>query len=61
MVDWLCMCKKSGEPMDHILLHCEWLVPNGIPSSALYGWLKLYSRPFHLQERAFGRLQNAIM
>lgn len=23
MVDWCCMCKTSGETIDHILLHCE--------------------------------------
>jgi hypothetical protein len=23
VVDWCCMCKKSGESMDHLLLHCE--------------------------------------
>jgi hypothetical protein len=23
VVDWCCMCKKSGEMVDHLLLHCE--------------------------------------
>jgi hypothetical protein len=23
VADWCCMCKKNGEPVDHILLHCE--------------------------------------
>jgi hypothetical protein len=23
MVDWCCMCKRSGESIDHLLLHCE--------------------------------------
>ena len=23
MVDWCCMCKKSEESIDHLLLHCE--------------------------------------
>jgi hypothetical protein len=23
VVDWCCMCKKSGESVDHLLLHCE--------------------------------------
>ena len=23
MIDWYCMCKKSGETFDHLLLHCE--------------------------------------
>jgi hypothetical protein len=45
VVDWCCMCKKSGESIDH-LLHCEiarelwrsifqlfgvaWIVPRGV-------------------------------
>jgi hypothetical protein len=23
MVEWCCMCKKSGEFIDHLLIHCE--------------------------------------
>jgi hypothetical protein len=23
VVDWFCMCKKSGETMDQLLLHCR--------------------------------------
>jgi hypothetical protein len=23
VIDWCCMCKKSGESADHLLLHCE--------------------------------------
>jgi hypothetical protein len=23
MVEWCCMCKKSGEFVDHLLLHCD--------------------------------------
>ena len=23
LVDWCCMCKKSGDSIDHILFHCE--------------------------------------
>jgi hypothetical protein len=23
VMDWCCMCKKSGESIDHLLLHCE--------------------------------------
>lgn len=23
MVEWHCMCKRSGESIDHLLLHCE--------------------------------------
>ena len=23
MVDWGCMCKRSGENLDHLLLHCS--------------------------------------
>jgi hypothetical protein len=23
VVDWCCMCKKSGKTIDHLLLHCE--------------------------------------
>jgi hypothetical protein len=23
VIDWCCMCKKNGESMDHLLLHCE--------------------------------------
>jgi len=23
VVDWCCMCKKSGETVNHLLLHCE--------------------------------------
>lgn len=23
MVDWCCMCKRSGENLDHLLLHCS--------------------------------------
>jgi hypothetical protein len=23
MMSWCCMCKKSGESIDHLLLHCE--------------------------------------
>jgi hypothetical protein len=23
VVEWYCMCKKSGESIDHLFLHCE--------------------------------------
>jgi len=23
MMEWCCLCKKSGESIDHLLLHCE--------------------------------------
>jgi hypothetical protein len=23
VVEWCCLCKKSGESVDHLLLHCE--------------------------------------
>jgi hypothetical protein len=23
VVEWFCMCKKSGESIDHLLIHCE--------------------------------------
>jgi hypothetical protein len=23
VVEWHCMCKRSGESIDHLLLHCE--------------------------------------
>lgn len=23
VVEWCCMCKKSGESIDHLLLHCD--------------------------------------
>jgi hypothetical protein len=23
VIEWCCMCKKSGETIDHLLLHCE--------------------------------------
>ena len=23
MVEWCCMCKESGEFIDHLLIHCE--------------------------------------
>jgi hypothetical protein len=23
VVDWCCLCKKSGETVDHLLLHCK--------------------------------------
>jgi hypothetical protein len=23
MVEWCCMCKKSGQSIDHLLLHCD--------------------------------------
>jgi hypothetical protein len=23
VVEWCCMCKKSGESIDHLLIHCE--------------------------------------
>jgi hypothetical protein len=23
IVNWCCMCKKSGESVNHLLLHCE--------------------------------------
>jgi hypothetical protein len=23
MIEWCCLCKKSGESIDHLLLHCE--------------------------------------
>lgn len=37
MVDWCCLCKNSGETIDHLLLHCEaarelWLFALTLPS-----------------------------
>jgi hypothetical protein len=23
VVEWCCLCKKNGESIDHLLLHCE--------------------------------------
>jgi hypothetical protein len=23
VVDWCCMCKRCGESVDHLILHCE--------------------------------------
>jgi hypothetical protein len=23
VIEWCCMCKKSGESIDHLLLHCD--------------------------------------
>jgi hypothetical protein len=23
VVEWYCICKKNGESMDHLLIHCE--------------------------------------
>jgi hypothetical protein len=23
VIEWCCMCKKSGESIEHLLLHCE--------------------------------------
>ena len=23
MMNWCCICKKSGESIDHLMLHCE--------------------------------------
>jgi hypothetical protein len=23
VIEWCCLCKKSGESIDHLLLHCE--------------------------------------
>jgi len=23
VVEWCCMCKKNGESIDHLLLHCD--------------------------------------
>jgi len=23
VIEWCCMCKKNGESIDHLLLHCE--------------------------------------
>jgi hypothetical protein len=29
-VEWCCLCKKSGESIDHLLLHCEVQVDFGV-------------------------------
>jgi hypothetical protein len=23
LIEWCCMCKKNGESIDHLLLHCK--------------------------------------
>jgi hypothetical protein len=33
VIDWYCMCKKSGETFDHPLLHCE--IANALWNSIL--------------------------
>jgi hypothetical protein len=35
------MCKKTEETVDHLLLHCAWLLSCGILSSAVSGCLGL--------------------
>jgi hypothetical protein len=50
VVDRCCMCKRNGESVDHLLLHCEVAAPYGMLFSAalgclglcLFGWL-IYS------------------
>jgi hypothetical protein len=59
VVEWCCMCKKNGESIDHLLLHCdvarvvwcsfyrlfgvEWVMPRSV-LDLLSGWGTLLSR-----------------
>lgn len=36
-IDWCCMCNKNGEPVDHLLLHCEF-APCGMMSLVELGY-----------------------
>ena len=53
VMDWCCMCKKSGEFIDYLLLHCEvardlWvsifhlfrIVGNVLSGGGVIGWLE---------------------
>lgn len=48
IVDWFCMCKSSGESIDHLFLHCPMvldicsviylLVWANLGDAEIYGW-----------------------
>jgi hypothetical protein len=55
VVDWYCLCKKSGETIDHLLLHCE--LASGLWNS-IFGFVQpslgdasLSENSLHLLER----------
>jgi hypothetical protein len=37
VIDWCYMCKMSGDIVDHLLHHCEIVVPYGMLSLATLG------------------------
>lgn len=38
MVEWCCMCKKNGESIDHLLLHCDVALVVWCSSIGCSGW-----------------------
>jgi hypothetical protein len=65
VVDWCCMCKKSGEFVDHLLLHCEMVSAlwNSIFSLVGLAWV-MSSRVvdfFACWKGQFRRRQNTTM
>ena len=59
MVGWCCMCKRDGETVDHLLLHCavvqvlwnyvfqafhiQWVLPRSV-LDVLFGWRNWFGR-----------------
>jgi hypothetical protein len=60
VVDWCCMCKKSRESIDHLLLHCEMasVLWNSIFSLVGLAWVmpSCVVNLFPCFEGQFGRL-----
>lgn len=67
MVDWCCMCKRSGKTTDHLLVHCpvtremwnivfslfgiNWVMPRGVVE-LLASWPSKFNR--HRNEAIWG-------
>jgi hypothetical protein len=37
VIEWCCLCKKSGESIDHLLLHCE-VAPRSLVLRSHFIW-----------------------
>ena len=44
VVEWCCLCKKSGESIDHLLLHCEVACDLWVSIYNLFGVVRVMPR-----------------